>query len=936
VAVTHHGYDNSWGTTAKLIMNDKNSLSGLQVDNFKIERLLGSGGMASVYLASDVSLKRDVVIKVLLPTLAENEELRLRFQREAQATARLHHPNIVQVYSTGSIPDTSPYIALQYIRGGSLSEHLQQLTKQGQWVSIIYALSIARQMADALRVAHQTNIIHRDLKPSNILLRTDGTPVLSDLGIAAIQQATMRLTQTGGIIGTPNYMSPEQATGQAIDGRSDIYSLGVIIYELLSGRLPFDGDSPWAILHQHIYEQPTPLVQVRPDLTPQTIRLVDTCLQKKPEDRFPNAQALVAALDGAIAAENANPLLTVTASLATVIEPAVTPIPGTLEKTPTQPPTPSPGIEKRPWWPYALILMLMLLVAAGALFIWQRNQMAEPANEELQTPVSEIIVVTATSAPLQPTVTIASSVTPGAVATEEALVTVTPEQTASRGETVFQTVDSLVYASKGRNETGLYVFPGQTVSINYEGGQWQAGPSPAWPLVGPEGDPQVLSKPSFPVPDAPVASLIAGIGHAPPFLIGSGTSFVASTEGNLWLAANDDGYNDNLGEMSVSIQLGPLPEATEESLQISQGLVAYSCGSGGKNQIFVYDLDRGEQFPLANQPENSVVPAFSRVGTKIAYRSNVSGTWQIYISGIDGANFRQLTSGAGNNYEANWSPDGSQMAFVSDRSGTRQIFIMNSDGTNQQQLTFNNEYNDDPSWSVTGQIAYESDQDGSFNIYQLPPQGGVPLLLLDAGNSSTTPAWSPDGTQVAFESRVGEVRHIWVAKSDGTDLQRITTEGTNNERPAWSSDGRRIAFHTNYQQSSDSQSDIWVIDIETGVLQRLTSRGDCYDPAWGWSVRTQQAELPPVREGVEACGLYTGALVTAGSNTRLWNAPDVLSGQALESVDPGTSLRVIDGPVWGRIRRDIDASEWWWQVEGESEDLTGWVWQARLLECEGT
>ena len=151
-------------------MSEQYPLIGSQIDNYLIKSLVGRGGMASVYLATDVSLKREVVIKVLLPTLAENEELRLRFQREAQATAQLHHPNIVQVYTTGSMPDNSSYIALQYIEGGALSEHLQRLAQQGQWISALYALSITRQMATALQVAHQANIVHRDLKPSNILL----------------------------------------------------------------------------------------------------------------------------------------------------------------------------------------------------------------------------------------------------------------------------------------------------------------------------------------------------------------------------------------------------------------------------------------------------------------------------------------------------------------------------------------------------------------------------------------------------------------------------------------------------------------------------------------------------------------------------------------------------------------------------------------------
>ncbi len=908
-------------------MDEQNPLIGLQIDNYHIRSLLGKGGMASVYLASDVSLKRDVVIKVLLPALAENEELRLRFQREAQATARLHHPNIVQVYTTGSLPNGLPYIALQFIEGGALSDYLHQLTKQGQWISTIYALSITRQMASALQAAHQANIVHRDLKPSNILLRMDGTPVLSDLGIASVQQATMRLTQTGGIIGTPNYMSPEQASSQMIDGRSDIYSLGVILYELLSGRLPFDADSPWAILHQHIYEQPTPLAQIRPDLTTETVGLVAICLQKKPGDRFATAQAMVTALDAAIAAENANPLITMAFAKATVFEPVPSPVPRAAQPRSSAPPATNSETKSRSPWPYLLIIALLLLLSIGGILIWQPWNADDSGAAEIALPT---LTSAASTAQPQPAATIAAAATVEIVAP-----TVQTQPTIPVSDWGFARIEAVVDATQFRNETGINVVPGQTVSIIYEEGQWRAGPGTAWPLVGPEGDPQVPSKPVFPVPAAPIASLIAGIGSAPPLYIGPGRSFVANSGGNLWLAANDDGYADNIGTLRVRIQLGPLPEETADTNSTSLGLVAYSCGSEGQKQIYLFDLDKNQQLPLANQPGNSIVPAFSRDGAQIAYRSDGSGTYQIYTSAVDGSDRRQVTNGGGGNFEAVWSPDGRQMAFVSDRTGSKQIFVMDSDGSNQQQLTYNTAHNDDPSWSVAGQIAYESDQDGRYNVYQITSAGGVPLLLIDVGSSSTTPAWSPDGTKLAFESRDGDMRQIWIANSDGTNLERVTSQGTNNQRPAWSPDGQRIAFHSNYLQASDSSADIWLIDIESGDLERLTSRGDCSDPAWGGLPHILEQQAPLIIDGVEACSLAPGDIVTAGSNTRLWETPDVLAGQALESVDSGTSLRVISGPDWQRIRRDAEISGWWWQVERPSDGLAGWVWQARLTECEG-
>ncbi len=269
---------------------------GQQVDSFTIIRLIGRGGMADVYEARQEELNRRVALKILFPTYAEQGEITQRFQREGQATARINHPNIVQVYATGTTPDGLPYLAMEYCPQGTLSDWLEILAQHGQLLQNGQALAIGRQIADALRVAHSNQIVHRDLKTSNILIRQDGSVVLADLGIASVRSAT-RITSTGTILGTPQYMSPEQARGGSIDGRSDIYSLGIVFYEMLGGRRPFDAEESLAILHQQIYQDPIPLQRIRPDLPGQVYRIVQTCLNKKPGMRYQNAAQLVASLD---------------------------------------------------------------------------------------------------------------------------------------------------------------------------------------------------------------------------------------------------------------------------------------------------------------------------------------------------------------------------------------------------------------------------------------------------------------------------------------------------------------------------------------------------------------------------------------------------------------------------------------------------------------
>jgi serine/threonine protein kinase len=798
-------------------MSDPNVLIGQRVDHYKIERLIGQGGMAAVYLAQDLTLERQVVLKTMLPALSQNQELMTRFQREAKATAQLQHPNIVPVYTTGVTPSGQPYMAMQYIKGGALNDFLRNLAGQGQWISTIYALSITRQIADALRTAHEANIIHRDLKPGNILLRRDGTPVLTDLGIAAVQQATTRLTQTGSVIGTPSYMSPEQATGQEIDGRSDIYSLGIILYELLSGQLPFDADSPWAIIHKHIYEQPAPLEQVRPDLTAQTIQFVATCLQKDPSQRFQTAAALVAALDAIMVAEGGNPQVVLGSWQPTdnsrIVEGPPTTRPG-VKKTPT-PGTPLPFPTKpsengkRLLWHYLLIL-LTLIVVVGGIFALRGPRLS--------------VVSGVTSSPIPPTNT------PSIVTVIATAVPATDVPVVTADETAVPT----------------------------------------------------------PIPT-------------------------------------------------------PLPTATAVN-PYPDGFIAYSCGNGNSNRIYLNTPNgsSANQILLPNQPGNSIVPAFSPSGQQIAYRSNAGGSWQIFVSSVDGSNPRPITAAGQDNYEAVWSPDGSQIAFVSDRGNSKQIYLMGNDGSNQRPLTANNAYNDDPSWSVNGSIIFESDQNGRFSIFQMAATGGTPVELIAWGESSSTPAWSSDGQWLAFESRVGATRQIWIARSNGSNVQQITALGSSDERPAWSPDGTKIAFHSNYLQSDSDFADIWVIDIATKAVNRLTAQGNCYNPSWGLipanlaeaikPVSNNPASLPVSETGVAACFGVMDTAVTAGDNTRLWSQPDVSNAQLVQDVTNGTSLRLVSGPVWGRVRLDTEDAGWWYEVE--SNGTIGWVWQSRLTECK--
>ncbi|MCB9420403.1 MAG: SUMF1/EgtB/PvdO family nonheme iron enzyme [Ardenticatenaceae bacterium] len=354
-------------------MSDPNILIGQRVDHYQIIQHIARGGMADVYLAEDSNLHRRVAVKVLLELLAIDEQFVQRFQREAQIVAQLEHPNIVQVYGVGKTASGLPYIAMQYIDGGSLRDKLKELAQRGKLLTTEQSLNIARQVAVALGVAHQARIIHRDLKPGNVLVRPDGTPVLVDLGIA-VMSGGPKLTQTGGIVGTPQYMSPEQVRGQLLDGRSDLYSLGIILYEMLAGTRPFEAEESIAVMHQQAYEEPPPLRALRPDLSPQTLTIVETCLQKDPDKRFQRAEAVVTAIDQALRAEGnygpnprATQVLTSMADSELLSRRAVV-------RVPTGAPASSPGSSTPPAprrsfpVPIWAIVTLITLAAASVLF----------------------------------------------------------------------------------------------------------------------------------------------------------------------------------------------------------------------------------------------------------------------------------------------------------------------------------------------------------------------------------------------------------------------------------------------------------------------------------------------------------------------------------------------------------------------------------------
>ncbi len=351
-------------------------------DRYELGALLGRGGMADVRLGRDLRLGRTVAVKQLRADLAADETFQERFRREAQSAASLNHPAIVAVYDTGEAPGPHghpiPYIVMEYVEGQTLREVL----RDGRKILPQRALDITAEILSALDYSHRAGIVHRDIKPANVMLTPTGQVKVMDFGIArAIADASSAMTQTAAVIGTAQYLSPEQARGETVDARSDIYSTGCVLYELLTGRPPFVGESPVSVAYQHVREEAKPPSQLNPDVTASVDNVVARALAKRVDERYQSAADMRADI------ERVQRGLTVAAPAATAIAGATQAIPAATAVTPAVGTTPGArkaDPEKKDgagkWW--ALGIVAVLLLGLAGWFIYQATAEEEPPPVE--------------------------------------------------------------------------------------------------------------------------------------------------------------------------------------------------------------------------------------------------------------------------------------------------------------------------------------------------------------------------------------------------------------------------------------------------------------------------------------------------------------------------------------------------------------------------
>ncbi|MGH3023203.1 MAG: protein kinase domain-containing protein [Gaiellaceae bacterium] len=338
------------------------SVATLAGGRYLLERELGRGGMAAVHLASDTELGRQVAVKVLASHLAGDEAFRQRFVREARMAARLAHPNVVRVFDAGE-EDGRPFIVMEYVPGVTLAEELERVERLAPARTVDLALQICGGLDDA----HRAGLVHRDVKPGNLLLRDDGVLKIADFGIARAAEAT-QLTQVGSVLGTAAYLAPEQAAGEQVTAAADIYALGVVLYELLTGRTPFAFESPADLLVKQRESSMPPVRELEPEVPEALEAAVMHCLARNPAYRPPSAAALAHEL---AAASPETP----TASL-----PPVTGVRATEVATePLAPPAATESARPRRGRLAAVIAGLVVLALAAAALVWATGGDENPA-----------------------------------------------------------------------------------------------------------------------------------------------------------------------------------------------------------------------------------------------------------------------------------------------------------------------------------------------------------------------------------------------------------------------------------------------------------------------------------------------------------------------------------------------------------------------------
>ena len=800
---------------ANLLTQKQHSLApGKTISHYKIISLLGAGGMGEVFLADDSRLKRKVALKVLPLLIAGDPDRLRRFEREAYAVSALNHPNILTVHEFGQ-ENGVHYLVMELVEGVTLREKI----RSGP-LPVQEALSIAEQTAFALSAAHATGIIHRDLKPENIMLRDDGIVKVLDFGLAkqtgpsleavdseekTLVQVTKQ-TKQGTIVGTLHYMSPEQVRGQSLDARTDIFSLGVVLYEMLTGKEPFDKPTTIDVIAAILTETPAPLADLRTDVAPEIQHIVNKMLAKNLNDRYRSSKELLVEL------KDCKSQLEFSAKLGRSTG-SVKPVP-TAEVAPVASAEVQPGSARPPvafrktwWWlPVAVVLL-----AAVWWFWWrERDEGFSPAA------LKSVEITSWPSAP-------GEVYSVGSFSPDGKVIAFTSARSGSKNIWVKQTAS------------------GEAIQITKDD---FANENPIWSPSGEEiayfsirgNHPGIWRIPAFGGTPVLIATLQDG-SVWPRRWSKDGATIYFEAKGNLHALDVKTGQTRQLTDLSAA-------KVNSDSISISpdeQQIAYLSTVGDGRSSVWVAALRGGAARQIASEAGHNRNTIWHPDAKNVLYSAIVDGVYQIFAVNVAGRKPVQLTFGDLNSFALDVSVDGSRVLYGSTKEES-DLWGVNLTTGEEFALTAN----------LGCELWPDVSSDGTLLTYQAVrnlSQGdkisncAILKRSVNATNSEVTstlaedgalPKWSPDGKRVAYLRLIGREQSLWTATAEG-EKKQLTTGGLPSIEYTflpylrvqaasfgWAPDGNQIA----YCSDRSGQQNIWLVSADGSSDTQLTNNTD--------------------------------------------------------------------------------------------------------------